>query len=59
MKKHELQIIGDYFFDREIINEDEIKKIFLKAGFSQVDAYSPLSFDSPKDDDMRIVFVAK
>ena len=40
-------------------SEDEIKKIFLKAGFSQVDAYSPLSFDSPKDDDLRIVFVAK
>ena len=30
VKKHELQIIGDYVFDREIINEDEIKKIFLE-----------------------------
>ena len=39
--------------------EDEIKKIFLSAGFSQVDSFSPLTFDKPKADDMRIVYVAK
>ncbi|MBO5060947.1 MAG: class I SAM-dependent methyltransferase [Clostridia bacterium] len=39
--------------------EEEIRRIFLAAGFSQVDAYSPLSFDKPKKDDMRIVFAAK
>lgn len=38
---------------------EEIRKIFLAAGFSSVDTYSPLTFDSPKADDMRIVFVAK
>lgn len=38
---------------------EEIKKIFTCAGFSSVDAYSPLTFDNPKSDDMRIVFVAK
>lgn len=38
---------------------DDIKKIFLCAGFSSVDAYSPLTFEPPKNDDMRIVFVAK
>ena len=40
-------------------SEKEIKKIFLAAGFSKVDAYSPLSFDKPKPEDMRIVFVAQ
>ena len=40
-------------------SEDEIKKIFLSAGFSQVDSYSPLTFDAPKPDDMRIVYVAR
>lgn len=40
-------------------SEDEIRRIFLAAGFSSVDAYSPLSFDKPKEDDMRIVYVAK
>lgn len=40
-------------------SEDEIRRIFLSAGFSQVDAYSPLTFDAPKEDDMRIVFVAR
>lgn len=39
--------------------EDEVRRIFKAAGFSQVDAYSPLSFSNPKADDMRIVFVAK
>lgn len=39
--------------------EDEIKRIFTSAGFSSVDSYSPLTFDSPKKDDMRIVFVAR
>lgn len=39
--------------------EEEIRKIFLAAGFSSVDAYSPLSFDKPKADDMRIVYAAK
>ena len=39
--------------------EEEIRKIFLAAGFSQVDAYSPLTFDAPKPDDMRTVFVAR
>lgn len=38
---------------------EDIKKIFLCAGFSSVDAYSPLTFDVPKSDDMRVVFVAK
>lgn len=40
-------------------SEDEIRKIFLKAGFSEVDAYSPLTFDNPKPDDLRIVYVAR
>lgn len=40
-------------------SENEIKSIFLSAGFSSVDAYSPLTFEPPKKDDMRIVFVAK
>lgn len=40
-------------------SENEIKNIFLSAGFSSVDAYSPLTFEPPKKDDMRIVFVAK
>ena len=40
-------------------SQDEIKKIFLSAGFSSVDAYSPLTFSEPEKEDMRIVFVAK
>lgn len=40
-------------------SESEIKKIFKSAGFSSVEAYSPLTFSPPKKDDMRIVFVAK
>lgn len=38
--------------------QEEIRKIFLAAGFEKVDAYSPLSFDAPKKGDMRTVFVA-
>ncbi len=38
---------------------DEIKQIFNKAGFSQIDAFSPFSFENPKNDDMRVVFVAR
>ncbi len=52
----------DRFGERHLqraYKEDEIRKIFLAAGFSQVDAYSPLTFEKPKKDDMRIVFVAK
>lgn len=40
-------------------SEDEIRRIFMAAGFESVDAYSPLTFDKPKDEDMRIVFVAR
>ena len=40
-------------------SEAEIKKIFLSAGFTSVDSYSPLTFLPPEKDDMRIVFVAK
>ena len=40
-------------------SQDEIKKIFLSAGFKKVDAYSPLTFSAPQKEDMRIVFVAK
>lgn len=40
-------------------SEDEIRRIFIAAGFSQVDAYSQGTFEKPKKDDMRIVFVAK
>ncbi len=39
--------------------EDEIRRIFLSAGFSRIEAFSPLTFDKPKKDDMRIVFVAE
>ncbi len=40
-------------------SKEEIRKIFLAAGFSSVDAYSPLEFNKPKNTDMRIVYVAK
>lgn len=40
-------------------SEAEIRRIFKKAGFSQVDAFSPLTFNKPKPDDMRIVYVAQ
>ena len=52
----------DRFGERHLqhaYTEDEIKKIFLAAGFSEVCAYSPLTFEKPKENDMRIVFVAK
>lgn len=38
---------------------EEIKRIFLSAGFSAVDSFSPLTFDVPKEIDLRTVFVAK
>lgn len=38
--------------------EEEIKKIFLSAGFERVDSFSPLSFNSPQKADLRTVFVA-
>jgi len=38
--------------------EDEIKKIFTKAGFSKVAAYSPMTFESPAKTDMRTLYVA-
>ena len=37
----------------------EIERIFLSAGFSSVDAYSPLTLLPPKSDDMRTVYVVK
>jgi len=39
--------------------EEEIKKIFLAAGFEKIDCFSPLSFTSPQKTDLRIVFVAQ
>ena len=40
-------------------SEKEIKSIFKCAGFKRIDAFSPLTFDVPKKDDMRVVFVAQ
>jgi ubiquinone/menaquinone biosynthesis C-methylase UbiE len=40
-------------------DEQEIKKIFLKAGFETVDCFSPLSFYPSQKTDLRTVFVAK
>ncbi len=40
-------------------DEDEIKRIFISAGFETVDSFSPLSFSPPKKTDLRTVFVAK
>lgn len=39
--------------------EEEIKKIFRAAGFSGIDAFSPLTFSQPQKEDMRTVFVAR
>lgn len=39
-------------------SEPEIKNIFRAAGFSEIDSFSPLTFDKPKQNDMRIVFAA-
>lgn len=52
----------DRFGERHLqhaYTEQEICKIFKCAGFESVDTFSPLSFDKPKKDDMRIVFVAR
>lgn len=38
--------------------EQEIKKIFLSAGFERVESFSPLSFNPPQKTDLRTVFVA-
>lgn len=40
-------------------SEQEIKKIFLSAGFETLDSFSPLSFNPPKKTDLRTVFVAQ
>ncbi|MDD6735448.1 MAG: methyltransferase domain-containing protein, partial [Clostridiales bacterium] len=40
-------------------SEEEIKRIFSAAGFSKISAFSPLTFRTPKKDDMRIVFAAE
>lgn len=40
-------------------SERDIKNIFSAAGFSRIDSFSPLTFDKPKKDDMRIVFAAR
>lgn len=56
--KHGYDRFGERHIQRAY-SEEEIKKIFNKAGFSEVDAFSPLSFDNPKKDDMRIVFAAR
>ena len=39
--------------------DEEIKKIFLSAGFETVDSFSPLTFNAPENTDFRTVFVAK
>lgn len=38
--------------------ESEIRKIFSMAGYKTVNAFSPLTFNAPKNDDLRTVFVA-
>lgn len=40
-------------------SEAEIRRIFTAAGFKRITAFSPLTFDAPKKDDMRIVFVCE
>ena len=40
-------------------SENEIKRIFTAAGFKKITAFSPLTFDMPKKEDMRIVFAAQ
>ena len=40
-------------------SENEIKRIFTAAGFKKITAFSPLTFDAPKREDMRIVFAAQ
>jgi len=40
-------------------SEDELTSALKKAGFTKVDTYSPFSFDKPKPDDERIIFVAQ
>ena len=39
--------------------EDEIRKIAKRAGFRQIDAYDELTFDPPKPDSERLVFVCR
>lgn len=40
-------------------SEAEIRKIFTAAGFTRIDAFSPLTFTAPKTNDMRTVFVCE
>ncbi len=40
-------------------SEEEIRQIFSLAGFKRIDSFSPLTFDSPKEQDMRIVFAVQ
>lgn len=39
-------------------SQKEIEYIFRQAGFAHIDAYQPLTFDKPRADSERIVFVA-
>ena len=37
----------------------EIRNIFLSAGFQKIDSFSPLSFSPPQKTDLRTVFIAR
>lgn len=37
----------------------EIKYLLTKAGFKDIEVFSPLTFDAPKENDERIVFTAR
>ena len=40
-------------------SEQDIKNIFLSAGFEKIDSFSPLSFSPPQKTDLRTVFIAQ
>jgi ubiquinone/menaquinone biosynthesis C-methylase UbiE len=40
-------------------SEKELKYLLKKAGFTTVDTYGAMSFDAPKPDDERIIFVCR
>ena len=49
---------GESFCERAY-SDEELTSMLEKAGFEVVERFSDMTFDSPKDDDQRVVYIAR
>ena len=46
-------------FSERAYSDEELTKMLIKAGFEVVERFSDMTFESPKEDDQRIIYIAK